>query len=454
MGKKKANKVSVARSPGGRAGHFTSSWGDVMHIGGGYSESGPLSDFWQYQKGGEWKQINFSSKESPFPRMMSDGCQIGDEIFLFGGIQQLDEEVLIQNDLWRYDTRSKRWVLLQQETPISERYNHVATSISPHWMLVHGGECGGLLGDCWVYDISSQTFTQVPTPLDHSPCPRSSHSCVFVYPYVVLFGGVTNSSTLSGDATDSVPVYLNDLWLLDVSVSVDPSQWTWRMLPFEGLAPSPRDMASLVDVSELTERPYSVLLFGGYGLAEVDQDQDDEAESGGEGEKDAEEEIGSRNIAASEPQAEQSDFAESVSEVGPLSAALESSSLAVTVPVLLEESPAAGRLKRSGDDTSGGDEEDAESVCEAYLDDAWVLNLLSGATEEVALTSTAKKHDQHFNPGSGWRGSRFTVLRSAVGSLELLSFGGFDGHDFAGPVPSISLRSLAEPETAGGQHKS
>jgi hypothetical protein len=439
MGKKKGKKVSAAREPSGRAGHLTTSWGEWMYVGGGYSESGPLSDFWQYQKDGEWKQINFSSKDSPFPRMMSNGCQLGDEVYLFGGIQQFDEEVLIQNDLWRYDTRSKRWVLLQPESPISERYNHVVASISPHWMLVHGGECSGLLGDCWVYDISTRAFTQVPTPVGHSPCPRSSHSCVFLYPYLVLFGGVTNSSALSGgDVSESVPVYLNDLWLLDVSASTDPTQWTWRMLPFEGLAPSPRDMASLVDVSDLTGRPYSVLLFGGYGLSELDGDQDgaEEQETGGEdgGKAGTEEKIETPIVEASEDTRQCDELAPS----------LESS---LTTPAEASSSldNLKGDLGVKGEEVDGN-EDDGESVCEAYLDDAWVINVLSGATEEVTLSSALKKHGQHFSPGSGWRGARFAVLRSTdpATSLELVSFGGFDGETFASHVPSISLQPLTE----------
>ena len=465
MGKKNLKKFNGKKRPEGRAGHLLTSSGSRLFVGGGYSENGPLSDFWQYDK--EWKCLNASSSSqcTPFPRMMCGGYQFGDEIYLFGGMQQLDDEVLIQNDLWKFDIRSRQWVLLQQESPISERYNHAVTAISPTQMLVHGGECSGLLGDCWVYDIPSRSFSQVPTPPGHSPCPRSSHSCAFIHPYVVIFGGATNSSVCGegpGEIEESAPVYLNDLWLLDVSVSADPSQWSWRKLLFEGLAPSPRDMASLVDISGLTERPYSLLLFGGYGLAEIDEDQEDE-EDRADGEV-----LGKKNISEVDQtddtspkpteiigihdssvlipsgSGEQSDPQESAAIIPLIQNSLTISGSNETLPQLassvgdLNVDPGINEERNE----PNGDESEAEegSVCESYLNDAWLVDILTGEAREVELASPEECKQSFFL--SGWRGSQFAVLQSSdpAATLDLCCFGGFNGQQFAEYVPSISIR--------------
>lgn len=449
--------------------------GSRLFVGGGYSENGPLSDFWQYDNK-EWKCLSASSSSqgqgTPFPRMMCGGCQFGDEIYLFGGMQQLDDEVLIQNDLWKFDIRSRQWVLLQQESPISERYNHAVTTISPTQMLVHGGECSGLLGDCWVYDIPSRSFTQVPTPPGHSPCPRSSHSCAFIYPYVVIFGGATNSSVCGegqGESEESAPVYLNDLWLLDVSVSADPSQWSWRTLLFEGLAPSPRDMASLVDISGLTERPYSLLLFGGYGLTEIDEDLEDEEErADGEVEvsgKGKSSEIDQTDDTSTKPlgaemiglhdspvlipsgSEEQSHPQESVAIIPLLQSSLTISGPHETFPHIppsvggdLQVDPGIGVSEEQNQPHGDDSEAEEGSVCESYLNDAWLIDILTGEAREVELMSLEESKQSFFL--SGWRGSRFAVLQSSDPgvTLGLCCFGGFNGQQFGEYVPSISIQ--------------
>jgi hypothetical protein len=460
MGRKNLKKFNGKKRPQGRAGHLMTSCGSTLYMGGGYSESGPLSDFWQYEK--EWKCLTPTSPslETPFPRIMCDGCQFGEEVYLFGGIQQFDDEVLIQNDLWMYDSRIKCWVLLQPESPISERYNHAVTAISSTRMLVHGGECNGVLGDCWVYDIASRSFTQVPTPDGQAPCPRSSHSCVFLNPYVVVFGGVSNSSVCGegqGETVDNTPLYLNDLWLLDVSVSADPTKWTWRMLPFQGLAPSPRDMTSLVDVSDVIERPYSLLLFGGYGLTEIYEEDEEDAEDDEANLKGDSSEI--RGVVASSVPGPNPRELQSATEEESMVPLLQSS-LIISDP---NESPplplppsAGGDLRvdsslnasaeRDGAETGCNDEEEEGSVCESYLEDAWLVDLLTGAAREVELTSRKDPKQTFF--GCGWRGSRFAVLRSpgnsADDSTELCCFGGFNGQQFAEHVACISI-SLSTP---------
>lgn len=443
MGVKKNNKKGKKR-PSGRSGHLLTSWGDMIFIGGGYSEIGPLNDFWEYHKDQqEWKCVNLPSKESPFPRMMCDGCQFNEEIYLFGGIQQLDEEILIQNDLWKYDIRTKRWILLQSESPISERYNHAIVSISPTRMLVHGGECNGLFSDCWVYDIVARTFTQVPTPLGSSPCPRSSHSCTFIYPYVIIFGGVSNTSICIGETSeDSSPVYLNDLWLLDTSTSINPEEWTWRMLPFEGLAPSPRDMASLVDISELIQRPHSILLYGGYGLSEVELENEEEEIS----------DISPENNANIEPEITTSaletttaSFETKPSEIED-SSALDSEFQSLDIQEDANKTPhqeekhLETHAAESNVERNNEDEDDEESICETYLGDAWIINIVSGETAEVTLTSPNSKF---FSSESGWRGSRFAILHSLgpEHNLELTCFGGFNGREFADHTSMISIGS-------------
>lgn len=261
-------------------------------------------------------------------------------------------------------------------------------------------------------------------------------------------------------------MYLNDLWLLDVSVSADPSQWSWRTLLFEGLAPSPRDMASLVDISGLTERPYSLLLFGGYGLTEIDEDLEDEEErADGEVEvsgKGKSSEIDQADDTSTKPlgaemiglhdspvsgSEEQSHPQESVAIIPLLQSSLTISGPNETFPHIppsvggdLQVDPGIGVSEEQNQPHGDDSEAEEGSVCESYLNDAWLIDILTGEAREVELMSLEESKQSFFL--SGWRGSRFAVLQSSDPevTLGLCCFGGFNGQQFGEYVPSISIQ--------------
>jgi hypothetical protein len=388
--------------------------------------------------------------------MMSDGCVIDGELHVVAGITQDNDDVLILNDIWKLqklDTGKYAWLCIHEECSISERHNHVVVSIPGSRMFVHGGECGSFLGDCWMYYALHNSFQQVPTPSGSSPCPRSSHSAAFCDPFVVLFGGVTSPAAFAVDpiaAEDFQPVYLNDLWILDTS----SAECTWRMISVSGIAPSPRDLPSVVCVQEVTGESGDVLIFGGYGLyMEESDDEEEEEEEGsgkvsGDGDDGGGEDLEQSSVGMAGSKAEA--VAAMIDTVG--SIRLEGVSdkddnaaeaTAVAVPVV--------------GDVNGGYDGDGSGVGEGYLSDAWIVNIHTLMSTEVDLTRGSGIVVEQ----CGWRGARLGVVgpsvrtastpEAAAGTMggggggrgppssSFIMTGGFNGEKLGGIVEGLQI---------------
>ena len=261
------------QEPPARAGHLAFDMdfpGHAVHaIVGGYGAEGPLKDVWIY-KSGKWNNI-FTAKEGdekhPLSRMEYSGCLIGNEIFILGGMF-IDEgdQVSILNDLWSFNLTNKAWNMIAEESTISERCNHLCVSLDDDRFIVHGGDCMGPLADLWMFQKSTNTWSMIPYDLEKCPTARYSHSghlwqnSASGSKFVVIFGGLTVDA-----------LHLNDIWLLNVT-SPDCNDWTWHQRECSPLAPSPRDSASLVIIDG------ALLIFGGYGLVDLDDNSEEEDE--------------------------------------------------------------------------------------------------------------------------------------------------------------------------------
>ena len=265
---------SQATSPKGRAGHTFLAYGDNAVLLGGYDDSGALDDIWIYETSRDtWVICSYNRMNPhPLPRVDFDCCILGSKLYLFGGMQSDGEQVLIMNDLWTLDLNSGVWTMIMEECPLSERMGHVCVALGDGYMLVHGGECmGKCFDDIWIYNSNTNVWKAFPEANNNQSAPvgRCSHSACYQpeSQAFVIFGGYT--------VEDGAPVYLNDLWAINVSMLVgggDGGGSAWKLIQSSdpsSLTPSPRDLPALVALPDS-----HLLIAGGYGLVEVDRDDD------------------------------------------------------------------------------------------------------------------------------------------------------------------------------------
>jgi len=402
-GKKKNRKEVTVSS---RSGHLQFPAGGASRlIVGGYSETGPLQEILLLTEEGVVCLFD-GDGENPLDRLEYSGCLLGEEILIHGGLS-IDEsnEVSIFNDLWAFNLRSKKWALLAEQTAASERCNHVCIAIDADLVLVHGGDCMAPLGDCWVYRRSSNTWQEICSSEDARPPARHSHAGVLSVQdgrrSVVIFGGI--SLTVQDD--ESVPVHMNDLWIIDASLS-DPSAWTWQRQHCHPLAPSPRDHPAMVC------RNSKLIIFGGYGLLEEDSTEHVTAEDEVQDEKQTDplprENMIDEKIKCNE---------EVLTTVFSAMVVSVDSSLAAEVVDDVEK-------VETDDDEGDGNVSDASSdeITVDYLGDIWLIDLES--MESICLSNGEYR---------GRRGSTLFLSDSSVGRADISDnqkdtyscFGGF-----------------------------
>lgn len=134
------------------------------------------------------------------------------------------------NDVWALDLTSKAWVLKQPHSsakPILARAEATAAMVYDSQndvFVLFGGRCsrdtrcpynGSPLGDTWIYDLKSNSWTEVTPPI--SPTARMQHHMVYDAEngLVVMFGGIKADSQISSLVTEEN--VLDDLWIYDTN---------------------------------------------------------------------------------------------------------------------------------------------------------------------------------------------------------------------------------------------
>ncbi|MFX0204847.1 MAG: Kelch repeat-containing protein, partial [Candidatus Hodarchaeota archaeon] len=157
----------------------------------------------------DWKIMTSSGPSARAYSAMTYDSTIG-KIILFGGIYGGTQ---IYDDTWVYDLISNTWTQMNPSTkPPARCYHSMAFDSSSGKVILFGGRGGPTLylSDTWVYDLNSNSWTQM-TPSTH-PSGRAGYSMVYdiTSNKVILFGG-------SRDYT-----YYADTWAYDHN----SSQWT------------------------------------------------------------------------------------------------------------------------------------------------------------------------------------------------------------------------------------
>ena len=164
-----------------------------------------------------------------------------DRIVLFGGF----DGTLTLNDTWAYDLNTNTW---QKKSPSVSPSGHwlagMAYDAQSDLIVLFGGgtTCCNDVGDTWVYNLNSNTWTQRSPSL--APSPRHAHA--------MAYDSESNRVVLYGGLRGSTPLFLNDTWSYDT----DTDTWT-QMNPVAG-PPAMGELALAYDV-----RSDRVVEFGG-----------------------------------------------------------------------------------------------------------------------------------------------------------------------------------------------
>ncbi|XP_017155640.1 host cell factor isoform X1 [Drosophila miranda] len=183
--------------------------GTRMFVFGGMIEYGKYSnELYELQATKwEWRKMYPESPDnglSPCPRLGHSFTMVGEKIFLFGGLANESDDPKNNipkylNDLYILDTRgvhshNGKWIIPKTygDSP-PPRESHTGISFSSKNtgklnLLIYGGMSGCRLGDLWLLDTDSMTWSK-PRTLGQAPLPRSLHSSTMIANKMYVFGG-------------------------------------------------------------------------------------------------------------------------------------------------------------------------------------------------------------------------------------------------------------------------
>jgi hypothetical protein len=195
------NKNPSTKPAARTVGGFASIDGtDKILLFGGNGQSSFLGDTWVYDlSANTWTNQNPSPKPSnrQSPNMASiDGT---DQVLLYSG--QTTSPTL-PDDTWIYDLSANTWTNKNPSTKPGLGIANMAT--------IYGDDKAVLFGDgkTWVYDLSANSWTN-KNPSGNKPISRGYHTMVSIYndDKIVLYGGYNGT------------VKFNDTWIYDLSTN-------------------------------------------------------------------------------------------------------------------------------------------------------------------------------------------------------------------------------------------
>lgn len=210
-------RLLAANAIPGRHSHaaaFDSQNSALYILGGIGTNSEHFSDFWIFepeQGDGIWNEVDIVEGPGPLygHALVYDAYR--QQIVLFGGADASSER---NNDTWIY--KYGLWTQLVTEHVPSPRIYHkmIYDSEKKQVVLFGGFEDGNRLNDLWVFNGEDW----IPQATQNAPPERSSHEMIYNHPAkrIDCFGGI-------GSAND----YFNDLWVFyELSVSFDKDLYT------------------------------------------------------------------------------------------------------------------------------------------------------------------------------------------------------------------------------------
>ncbi|KAL9910052.1 LOW QUALITY PROTEIN: host cell factor [Glossina fuscipes fuscipes] len=153
----------------------------------------------------EWRKMYPDPPDNdlpPCPRLGHSFTLVGDRVFLFGGLANESDDPKNNipkylNDLYILETRgihshSGKWIIPKAygECPPPRESNGSFTCKSTGQLnlLIYGGMSGCRLGDLWLLNVDSMSWSK-PKTRGRAPLPRSLHSSTMIDNKMYVFGG-------------------------------------------------------------------------------------------------------------------------------------------------------------------------------------------------------------------------------------------------------------------------
>lgn len=209
--------------------------GRVLLFGGRESDGTRVADTWVFDvEAGEWSEL--APATSPPFRDAHAMAYVGDGmVVLFGGNQTSGPGGMVSplDDTWMFDLAAEDWTELGPDASPSLRFQHGMASVGDGTAILYGGrpEFGLELGDTWMFDGATQTWTDLAPPM--SAGTRSAFAFASDgASTLVMVGGTTNSVNI-----------VDETWRYDVAGN------TWSMGAAAGLGTQLNSAAAWLDGS-------------------------------------------------------------------------------------------------------------------------------------------------------------------------------------------------------------
>jgi len=175
--------------------------------------------------------VIWSAASGPSPRY---GCRmvydpVKERLMLFGGLYE-GTPAQVYGDTWIFDWDTESWIALEVEPHPSPRedYGIVYVPELEGFILFGGWNKDGWLGDTWLYDCASQTWTE----LHPATAPEARTSFGFCLDeangVLVLYGGYTEAVPDNGDTW--LYDYFSNIWTQAAPEASPPALYGCEMV--------------------------------------------------------------------------------------------------------------------------------------------------------------------------------------------------------------------------------
>jgi len=208
--------LSPSSSPGIRVAHamvYLPSR-DQLFFTGGYTTNVFYKDAWFFSStSNNWAATTNLPANRAWHSVVYDSTH--DRAILFGGMQDAFYDQ--KNDTWAYDFTAQSWTDRQPSNPPSNRYGAamVYSPVADRSILFGGiyglGGASSFFSETWVYDYTGNAWVNRAPSAE--PPSRAGHAMVYdsAHDKVILFGG----SFLGGNGSE----YLGDTWVYDYATN-------------------------------------------------------------------------------------------------------------------------------------------------------------------------------------------------------------------------------------------
>lgn len=133
-----------------------------------------------------WCSVN-TFGEVPSPRCCHTANRVGDEMFVFGGMN----EDIIYDDLYSLNLKTMTWsrIEVSGEHPCKRNSAASGTVLDKYIVLFGGCQGRGLfLNDTWLFDAPNRVWHKLRT--ENTPEPRLGHALAVIDSRIYVFGGL------------------------------------------------------------------------------------------------------------------------------------------------------------------------------------------------------------------------------------------------------------------------